>query len=268
MAFSRLILAALLLTVPTVALLAQASVAGKPAVVHLRTRIVDTTGAPLPGVELLVTRGEVTVLRAFSDSAGVIPWTTLEAGAYVMVARAIGRVPSADRVLLAAGDSVDADIVLFPVTPRLAKATITAGYGGIDISNRELSDFADRIQTGVSPRGSYLTPDDIARMQPPDNRSLLSRIPFVRVGQNGIRPPTIAFTRGALSFSSCKGVFFWDGVLTDPDQFVSLMDGVRPEQIGGIEIYRSSASIPARFAGTGSACGVMAVWTQLPRSPD
>ena len=37
---------------------------------------------------------------------------------------------------------------------------------------------------------------------------------------------------------------------------------VLPIEVGGVEVYRGAASLPGRFAGSDSRCGVVAIWTK------
>ena len=41
------------------------------------------------------------------------------------------------------------------------------------------------------------------------------------------------------------------------------IDFLRPEEIAGIEVYKRSATAPARYA-TQSSCGVVLIWTRSP----
>jgi len=45
------------------------------------------------------------------------------------------------------------------------------------------------------------------------------------------------------------------------DTFESLAQVIRPEDVIGIEIYRSPAEMPARYGGAESGCGVVLIWT-------
>ena len=37
---------------------------------------------------------------------------------------------------------------------------------------------------------------------------------------------------------------------------------MKPEQIEAVELYSSAATIPMQYNGTGSACGVILIWTR------
>jgi len=40
------------------------------------------------------------------------------------------------------------------------------------------------------------------------------------------------------------------------------LTNVRPSELAAVEVYTSPASIPPEFNMTGSACGVIALWTR------
>jgi hypothetical protein len=41
------------------------------------------------------------------------------------------------------------------------------------------------------------------------------------------------------------------------------INSISPQNIEGIEVYRSAAQIPAQFNRTSSSCGVVLVWTRI-----
>jgi hypothetical protein len=43
---------------------------------------------------------------------------------------------------------------------------------------------------------------------------------------------------------------------------IDWLDTYSPDQVAGIEVYNSPAEIPSMFNMTGSACGVIVVWTK------
>lgn len=40
------------------------------------------------------------------------------------------------------------------------------------------------------------------------------------------------------------------------------VNSVSPEHIAGIEVYTSTAQIPAKYDRTGGGCGVLLIWTR------
>jgi hypothetical protein len=90
-----------------------------PAVV--RVRVADTTGAPLPGAQLVLLRGgKETVLQAIADPAGRYSFSfTPEGARYQLVVRKVGYVQTARLVPVAAGDTLTVAVALAPLPPGL-----------------------------------------------------------------------------------------------------------------------------------------------------
>ncbi len=57
-------------------------------------------------------------------------------------------------------------------------------------------------------------------------------------------------------------VIFLDGVRLEEQTALDWLDMYSPEQIAGIEVYNIPSKIPPMYNATGSACGVIAVWTK------
>ena len=227
--------------------------------VLLRGSIVDTLARPITGAEVLLQRRGQADRMARTDSTGRFSISDIVPGDWAIIARAIGRVPSTDRVRLAPNDTVDADIVLYPVATTLATQRVTGRGGDASLSSLKLREFAERKASGT---GMYWSAEDFARRPAPDSPSLVGRLPFMRVTTDRWGRERFGFTRGALSFERCGELYFWDGVMTDGAQIAELLRATPPEFLAGIEMYRSAATIPARFAMTGGACGVIAFWTK------
>jgi hypothetical protein len=68
--------------------------------------------------------------------------------------------------------------------------------------------------------------------------------------------------------ATCRPTLYLDGVPArqpgagEGDATVQLDLGtIRPDDIVGIEVYRSPAETPAPFAAHSGACGVIVIWT-------
>ena len=57
--------------------------------------------------------------------------------------------------------------------------------------------------------------------------------------------------------SGCVPTVYVDGMATDVADLNSV---VLPIEVGGVEVYRGPASLPGRFSGSDSRCGVVAIW--------
>jgi hypothetical protein len=244
------------------ALCAFALLAAEPAVaqpVLLRGSVVDTLGKPLRGIEIILQRAGHADRTTRSDTAGRFVLAEVVPGDWALMARAIGKVLQAQRVRLAPGDTVDADITMYPVVTTLAQQKILIDGTKITYGSPRLREFYERKAQGM---GYYWSAEDFAKRPAPDSPSLVGRMPFVRITTDRWGRERFSFTRGSLNLEGCNELFFWDGFLTDGAQIVELLRATPPEFLAGIELYRSSATLPARFAVTGGACGVVAFWTK------
>lgn len=154
----------------------------------------------------------------------------------------------------------------------------------------EMSGFYRRQRADF---GTFLGPDDIEkRGRSPRLTDLLLGLPGVRLvtlGQGSAGARFVQLRGSNLSHGSlCRPRVYVDGILfalgdsrpvprdEDPatefqeeifermDQGLSLDDVGGPEDIAGIEIYRSASQVPVQFGGTSvhTLCGVIVIWTK------
>jgi hypothetical protein len=93
-----------------------------------------------------------------------------------------------------------------------------------------------------------------------DPAHLLSAVPGVTLVEpsTGVGNARIRLHRGVFSFAGCSGGprIFVDGFETEDIGAIG-----PPENIVGIEVYRTPSQIPVQYGGPMSACGVLLVWT-------
>jgi hypothetical protein len=119
--------------------------------------------------------------------------------------------------------------------------------------------------------GQFITAADVERADPARTTQLLRTRDGLRFRYDMNGFPYIEVTTQA---SPCKPLILLDGF---PTKAVPVVPGhaamdwvVHPEEIGGVEIYTTSAKIPAELARWGRACATIALWTRqalgLPKS--
>ena len=121
---------------------------------------------------------------------------------------------------------------------------------------KKLREFYGRRQRGL---GNYFTRSDIERLQPFYVTDLFTRIPGVSVGISAGGLNDVRITR---SGGWCKPIAFLDGI---PLIFLDGLDIdhlVRPDDVGGIELYKGPATTPPELTVFNSQCGVVAIWTR------
>lgn len=121
----------------------------------------------------------------------------------------------------------------------------------------EEAGFWQRRRTGM---GSYLTPTEVERRDPSRTADLLSTMPGLEVGpaQYGYRSLRIGRSAGN---RPCEPALYVNGHMSLSQQ----VDDVHAEDVLAVEVYRGSASLPARFHRNQgkSDCGAIVIWTKL-----
>lgn len=112
--------------------------------------------------------------------------------------------------------------------------------------------------------GAHMTWEEIDQVRPSRSIDLFRRMRGFTVSYDRRGNPFLHTTRGPSGFR-CDGLI----VLLDGIQVTSRMvspaaalEMIPPETIAGIEAYSGPANIPAQYNMTGSACGVVVVWTR------
>ncbi|MEO8909237.1 MAG: TonB-dependent receptor [Gemmatimonadaceae bacterium] len=238
---------------------------------------VDSSGAVLSGVEVQLadigsdpqtTRGG----RYRFDSVG--------AGGHVLVARKLGFQPVTVTLQVLANEVTYADLVMKPGMTTLAPVKVTASLGS---GSSAPAAFLQRMASG---QGTYFTESDIAKIHPKRVSDLMRRVPGLDISPGG----QIFSGRGAVTFKTDACAFgipiFIDNVqvgggnMGDPESITdramqrkpdflnpastgrSAIDGVKPSDIAGIEVYKGPATALATVSGTTSSCGTILIWTK------
>jgi hypothetical protein len=125
---------------------------------------------------------------------------------------------------------------------------------------RYLEDFYRRKGRKV---GSFLTEQDIERYRPARATDLVPRLFGFQLvyradGEIYIR------TRRPRGFSrvGCSPLLFVDGAYRGTTDAHDINDFIWVEDIAAIEAYDGPSRMPPEFNVTGSACGVIVVWTK------
>ncbi|MFT5434660.1 MAG: hypothetical protein ACI9OJ_005374 [Myxococcota bacterium] len=128
--------------------------------------------------------------------------------------------------------------------------------------------FYDRERS--SP-GFFLTPDQLKNRPPIRVRDIFRTVPGVRFVESntagGISYPIMLSTlRSSFRGGICYPRVYLDGFIMElggrvnaPAQ--SFDDIVNPDDLIGVEVYRSAAELPSQFGGLNS-CGVILLWTR------
>jgi len=218
------------------------------------------TGEPLEGVEIsLPSAGTATA----TNGEGRFLFAVVAPGSHVIRAEILGRGMVEDTV------SIDAEESLY-VEFRLRVEPISLEGIVVEVESRylklELAGFFERRDRG---QGVFFTQEQIHERNPVTVLDLFEGVPGARVIRSGLKRSVSLVGSRALSFGDPLKQPCYPAVWIDDQPHLSpgntepvfLDDLVRPFDIAGMEIYQSTARIPARY-NLGGACGVVVIWTR------
>ena len=106
--------------------------------------------------------------------------------------------------------------------------------------------------------GNFLTRDDIEKRQSILTTDLFRTIPGLNVAFDGNNYTVQSSRAGNMS---CPMQWYLDGSPFDNSDN-SLDQMLRPDDIEGIEIYKSASEVPVQYQGQHASCGTILVWTK------
>jgi hypothetical protein len=226
-----------------------------PAAVQIIARE-EGTGAPIPGAQVTVNGvGSVAV----SDSMGRAHGLVVRTGVRLVQVRRVGYLPESFTVEFRPGEAVAAEVEMQRAPLELEGLTVTGLMPSRALRN---VGFYGRRKQGF---GRFVDAEEIYRRKDSYLSSLMRSIPGVNVMYcNGLpecmdRGYMLVANGGALSMnSSCKIQLYLDGVRVANED----IDRLSVRALEGVEAYPRSAGVPPQFAGTGSACGVVLLWSR------
>ena len=193
------------------------------------------------------------------DRAGVVSTnrrgrfvlSALPVGEHELSVRHIGYTPLTHTVAVRQGITTEIEVGLSADPVELAPLVAT-----VERSRRlEIKGFYERKYWGdLLGLGTFLTEEDIERWRPLRVRHFVSMMVPSITQDLGNR-------RGSAGVSGrpCAMAVYLDGIKIRPYE---LDEFVKPLEVGGIEVYKGLASLPAEFGGLSGGCGVVAVWTK------
>jgi hypothetical protein len=224
----------------------------------LLVTVTDEAGKPVQRAYVTVAGTEYGDL---TDAQGQARVTGIaEGGRLVQVSRqgfAFGRVAAE----FSGHDTVRAAVKLTPQPIELAGVTATSW--GRSMRLRQ-NGFYQRMRAGL---GAFMARDRIDQLQPYRTTDIFRYMRGFMVvpAGHGARWMVVS-SRGPVSLSTraCVPKVYVDGMLTAPtaaDQ-ADILELVPPQDLEAVEAYSGAATIPAEYNPTGSACGVILLWTR------
>jgi hypothetical protein len=225
-----------------------------PAAVQIITRE-EGTGVPIPGAHVMVNGvGSVAV----SDSMGRAHGLVVRTGVRLVQVRRVGYLPESFTVEFRPGEAVAAEVEMQRAPLELEGLTVT----GL-MPSRSLRDagFYGRRKQGF---GRFVDAEEIYRRKDSNLSSLMRSIPGVNVVYCP-RPKcedegyVLLATASNVSINqACRMAIYLDGMPVKNED----IDRMSVRALEGVEAYPRSAGVPPQFGGTGSACGVILLWTR------
>lgn len=190
-----------------------------------------------------------------TDSAGRYALTALPAGSHTLEARAIGYGRRRAGVELRGEREASASLTLPRLAVPLPDVNVVAAA-----AERDRTGFEGRRATAD---GHFIGREDIRRRGTVRIEDLFKTVPGLKVEPLGATEYQILSTRGGTGFATlCVPTVFVDGIRIPQDTDFGSNLPVVPEEIHGIEVYRSPAAAPPRYQTAGANCGVILIWSR------
>ena len=221
----------------------------------------SATGVLGAEVEVIVDGATAATGRAvYTDSAGRFAVRGLRLGVYALVVRSVGFRPLRLRIEV---KQEDVDLGRLPLK-RLAVSLAEVRINGL--LRKVPARYEEIYARGARGIGVFIGREEMDRMPMADVRSVLMRVPNVRVNDRGIEFPRCTDYIGVHSGGSVVSIYI-DGTRMFPPpgggRGTSMNDVfglVAAKDIQAIEVFKGVAQLPAEF--NSNACAVVAIWTR------
>lgn len=220
--------------------------------------VVDSaTREPLHGAQVVVTRGTADVLRATTDSTGVLRIPRMDPGRYEIRAQRLGYTSVVGGFVLQGGRPAAMVLALSPSTLALDAVSVQAE---LRWTSRGVQDFYRRANSGST--GHYVRREDITNANMLRFTDVFRGIPGLQLSRLANGGTAVRMIRNLASTADgdCPPLYYVDGILfpgveqLNADSFFSI------HEIEGVEVYNGIA--PAQFGGSRARCGVVVIWTR------
>jgi protocatechuate 3,4-dioxygenase beta subunit len=235
--------------------------------------VVDSTGAPITGAEVLIADAG---LSALTGADGKFRIADVKAGEHAVTARKVGYGPLDAKVEFAAGQSTDLRLVLTRIT--LLDTVRTEG-NGLWREAPLLREFEENRKIGL---GKFYTRADLEKARGQSMVSFFEAPGFMAVTLNGgkwikssrtrtINPHCYELEDAVPPITpvgvncGCFPLVFLDFQRLGTVNRVPNIDRYRQDGLEAIEFYRSGAETPQRYALLNSECGVIVLHSRRPK---
>jgi hypothetical protein len=212
----------------------------------LRGKVIDSEmGTPLAGATVQVGKGGPVVK---TDTGGVFVAQNVTSGVTEIEVRQIGFEPGTFDIRIPATGVVEG---VFPLDFNgFMLPAVVVETRAVALMPR-YTDFERRRQRKM---GAYLRWDELKKQGVGSIGDALRTVRGVRMECDQQRFECYAHMART---PQCEPTWYVDGV-----EVHSFHENTPINDVYGIEVYRGAGEVPAEFAGSNAACGVIAVWTK------
>ena len=210
--------------------------------------MLDGSRRPLELVEVLLIRDGAIVHTVVSGSGGRYTFGRIGPGPVTLHFRRLGYAAQTMDLLVGPGGHPAArEIVLVELPSQLEEVEVSTSSGG-----GKLRGFHERRQQRAA-FARFLEQGEIRRIGPANSSDLFRTVPGITIRASSVVGNTIR-VRG------CQPMVLVDGQRVPGAE---LDEVIRPDEIGAIEFYTSSAGVPAQYMERGNRlCGLILVWAK------
>ncbi len=215
------------------------------------------TGAPLAGARVQLDGGQGGTL---TDGRGRFMLEELAAGWHVIGFSQFGYATRSDSIEVIRGrvTNVQASLSVDPV--QLAPLEVVVERREVALQK---TGFYERQSEGF---GEFIDREDIEFRGPAEMTDMFQGLPGVLVHAQGIDKSIVLRSGriGDLDGNFCYPRVYLDDILVHRggDEPAGIDHLLTPGVVAGVEIYPSTAGMPAQYSSTGAACGVILIWTR------
>jgi hypothetical protein len=221
----------------------------------LLVKVVDEQNAPIQGAYVTVAgaeHGETT------DREGLAKLAAVPQGNRLVEVKRQGYAYRRVAADFAGGDTVRKEVAMTPAPIELDGIVVTTWGRSMALVR---NGFYDRQRRGF---GAFMTRQRLDELRPYRTAEAFRYMRGFMVVPRGSADIVVG-TRGGSLRGGCLPSVFIDGmmmfVMNARDQ-ADAINMVSPDDIEAIEAYQGAASVPAQYNPTGSACGVILIWTR------
>jgi hypothetical protein len=216
----------------------------------IRGVVVSEKNQPLRNARIAIVGRERMVM---TDSSGGYRLRDIPAGSQTVEIRALGYAPELKGLTLPA----ESDSTLNVTLTSVKRVLDTIHVVGQRVYSRDSNGFLRRKRMGG---GTFFDQETVRREKPFEISRLLYRVPSLTIMQRGFDRRILM--RGGFGGGYCSPTLYLDGVKMSPEMLAELDFVVRPEELEGMEVYRST-NMPPQFSNF-NGCGSIVVWTRPP----